>query len=219
MTTALATAGRVWEMGPLRWTWHPHARELLLLFPEAVPADALAHGLARGAGLGACIAGCWGGPDTDEAPLLAAGFERGWRPHWMTARRASLPAAAPDQRVAITGDVPEFDDYGRALLTLASEPHAWHAVARVDGVYAGHAWAFTAAGVTGLYDLDVRPPFRRRGLGRALTLAVLDAAGADRVTLNATPEGERLYGALGFESLGHGRTWWRHAGTAGPREV
>jgi hypothetical protein len=28
--------------------------------------------------------------------------------------------------------------------------------------------------------------------------------------LNATGEGEALYRALGFTSLGLGRTWWRH---------
>ena len=30
------------------------------------------------------------------------------------------------------------------------------------------------------------------------------------MTLNATGEGELLYGAMGFESLGRGRTWWLH---------
>jgi hypothetical protein len=29
-------------------------------------------------------------------------------------------------------------------------------------------------------------------------------------TLNATGEGELLYRALGFRSLGHGQTWWLH---------
>jgi hypothetical protein len=28
--------------------------------------------------------------------------------------------------------------------------------------------------------------------------------------LNATGEGELLYAALRFRSLGRGRTWWRH---------
>ena len=30
------------------------------------------------------------------------------------------------------------------------------------------------------------------------------------VTLNATGEGERLYSAMGFRSLGFGQTWWMH---------
>jgi hypothetical protein len=57
------------------------------------------------------------------------------------------------------------------------------------------------------------------GLGRALTLAVCRAAaraGARIATLNATGQGELLYRALGFRSLGLGQTWWIHR--AGLRE-
>ena len=64
------------------------------------------------------------------------------------------------------------------------------------------------------------PSQRRRGLGRALTLAVCRAAaraGARVATLNATGEGELLYRALGFRSLGLGQTWWIHrAGLRAP---
>jgi GNAT superfamily N-acetyltransferase len=175
--------------------------------------------VAAAAERGARTVGCWGGGKTEDAPLLAAGFEPGWDPAWMTAERSDLPPAQGDPRVAITADVPEYDGYGQALLALGASEDAWHAVARVGGVYAGHAWAFASAGVTGVYDVDVRPLFRRQGLGRALTLAVLDAAGAGPITLNATGDGERLYRALGFAHVGAGRTWWLHAGTGGPLGV
>jgi ribosomal protein S18 acetylase RimI-like enzyme len=59
----------------------------------------------------------------------------------------------------------------------------------------------------------VLPAYRRRGLGRSLTLAVCRAAGkagARVATLNATGEGELLYRAVGFRSLGLGKTWWLH---------
>jgi ribosomal protein S18 acetylase RimI-like enzyme len=85
----------------------------------------------------------------------------------------------------------------------------WHAAARIDGVYAGHAWAHRVGDHAGIDDVDIRPLFRRQGLGRALTLAVCRASGARTVVLNATGDGEALYRALGFRSLGYGRTLWR----------
>jgi ribosomal protein S18 acetylase RimI-like enzyme len=63
----------------------------------------------------------------------------------------------------------------------------------------------------GLYDMGVLPRARRRGYGRALTLAALAHArdlGCASVTLNATAEGELLYRSVGFSSLGLGMTWW-----------
>ena len=65
--------------------------------------------------------------------------------------------------------------------------------------------------VAGIYDMGVLSSARRRGLGRALTLAAVARAreaGCASVTLNATGEGEALYRSVGFESLGLGMTWW-----------
>ena len=64
------------------------------------------------------------------------------------------------------------------------------------------------AQVVGEDDDDVRPPFRRRGLGTALLQAVsaaAAAAGARHAVLNATPE---LYETCGFRQIGEGITWW-----------
>ena len=58
-----------------------------------------------------------------------------------------------------------------------------------------------------------RPP--PQGIGRALTVAACRIAaerGCTHATLNATGEGELLYRAVGFESLGWGQTWWYRAG-------
>src|SRR5262249_5003668 len=130
-----------------------------------------------------------------------------------------------DPRVALVHEVPEYDGFGQAVLQLtARRPRRfWHAVARIDGAYAGHASAHAIGGKlagAGIYDVEVPPRHRRRGLGRALTLAVCRAAaaaGARVVTLNATGEGELLYRALGFRSLGWGQTWWIHrAGLRSP---
>jgi hypothetical protein len=59
--------------------------------------------------------------------------------------------------------------------------------------------------------MGVVPQERRRGIGRALTLAACRVAaerGCTHAILNATDEGERLYRAVGFEALGWGQTWW-----------
>src|SRR5699024_11106318 len=93
---------------------------------------------------------------------------------------------------------------------------SWRAVA--PG--AGQAVVYLADGEAGLYDVGVWPHAQRAGLGRALTLAVLDTArraGAPVATTNATEEGERLYRSLGARSLGHGQTFWIHRdGLAAP---
>jgi len=130
------------------------------------------------------------------------------------AEASKLPLGAEDERVAIVEALPEYDAYGQALLSLAHEPRFWHAAARVDGVYAGHAWSHRVGECAGIYDVDVRPRFRRRGLGTALTLAAIRAAQAPLVVLNATGDGEALYRALGFRSAGFGWTWWWEADAA-----
>jgi ribosomal protein S18 acetylase RimI-like enzyme len=143
-----------------------------------------------------------------RARLVERGFEEGWRPHWMSIEASQLRLGTEDERVAVVEAVPEYDAYGQALLGLAHEPGFWHAAARLDGVYAGHAWSHRVGECAGIYDVDVRPRFRRRGLGTALTLASIRAAQAPLVVLNATGDGEALYRAMGFRSAGFGWTWW-----------
>jgi GNAT superfamily N-acetyltransferase len=225
---ALATGGAVERHGGLRWT-ATDGGEAQLPFPRRLPRAGLDALLAWARRTGAAGIGCWatGLEPTEElaARLVARGFEWGWQPHWMALGLEALPLAEADPRVALVTEVPEYDGFGRALLALMRERprRFWHAVARVDGAYAGHASAHAVGGRlagAGVYDVDVLPAHRRRGLGRALTLAVCRAAaatGARVVTLNATGEGELLYRALGFRSLGLGQTWWIHrAGLASP---
>ena len=219
---ARATGGEVVRERGLRWLAPPQGGEAALPFPRTPSRPALERMLEGCRARGARGVGCWasGLEPTGElaARLVARGFEWGWQPHWMAIDLASLALDEADGRVALVEVVPEYDGYGRAMTTLARAwpQRSWHAVARIDGSYAGHAWAHVVGGRlggAGVYDVDVLGDHRRRGLGRALTLAVCRAAaaaGARVATLNATGEGELLYRALGFRSLGLGQTWWLH---------
>ena len=65
--------------------------------------------------------------------------------------------------------------------------------------------------------MGVSPHARRRGYGRALTLAALACGrelGCRSVALNATGEGTTLYRSVGFQSLGLRMTWWLFPGRA-----
>ena len=88
---------------------------------------------------------------------------------------------------------------------------AWYAAAYDEGRFAGRAWSFTGEeGLAGIFDMEVWPPFRRRGLGTGLLTTVGAASGARRAVLNATLEGKLLYEKCGFREIGEGITYWRH---------
>ncbi len=58
--------------------------------------------------------------------------------------------------------------------------------------------------VAGIYWVGTTEAARSRGLGRALTTAAVDAGfdlGADLVSLQASPMGEPIYRAMGFEKI------------------
>ncbi|HTX31012.1 MAG TPA: GNAT family N-acetyltransferase [Solirubrobacteraceae bacterium] len=214
VATALAGGGSAWEDEGLAWAWQPHSDHLMLNFPTSIDAAAAQRGVEFAREHGARIIGAWLSTDVDASPLEAVGFDRGWEPWWMAAG-LDLVADGDDPRVSLSADVPEYGPGGQRLLSLTrSEPcSAWHAVARVEGQFAGRAWSLMAGEVAGIYDMDVWPAFQRQGLGRALLRSVCAAAragGATRAVLNATPDGERLYSAEGFVRLGAGITYWHH---------
>jgi GNAT superfamily N-acetyltransferase len=137
---------------------------------------------------------CWSlSADRDlGVRLLARGFEWGWEPHWMALDLARLPDEEPAHPV-VSDDGVHFVVSGR-----------------------GHVAVYAWRGVAGLYDMGVEEAYRRRGIGRALTLAACRRArelGCTHATLNATPLGEPVYRGVGFESLGWGQTWWWHGWT------
>lgn len=214
LAIAAAGGGLVWQDRGLQWSWQAHDGQLMLNFPRAIDATAARRGVDFARERNARIIGAWLSPDTDATTLEALGFERGWEPCWMAAPLHAIQKP-DDPRAALCAEVREYGPNGRRLLSLTrgEQPCAWHAVARVDGAFAGRAWSLVAGDVAGVYDMDVWPQFRRRGLGRALLRTVCAAAlsaGATRVVLNATGEGEPLYLGEGFVHVGHGITYWFH---------
>ncbi len=79
-----------------------------------------------------------------------------------------------------------------------------------DGVAASCAYSFTHGSDCGVYAVGTLPPWRRRGLARALmehVLADVERRGARTATLQSTRMGQRLYESLGFRPAGRYEEW------------
>lgn len=216
LAVAVAGGGSVWADRGLQWSWQAHDGHLMLNFPDTIDPDAVAAGIEFARQHDAQVIGAWLSPDSETAALEAAGFERGWEPWWMAAP-LDVIHEPDDSRTELSALVPEYGPVGQRLLSLArgENPRAWHAVARVDGHFAGRAWCLVVGDLAGVYDMDVWPQWQRRGLGRALlhrVCAAAQQAGATRAVLNSTPAGEPLYLAEGFVHVGRGVTYWHHLG-------
>jgi len=172
--------------------------------------------------------GCWAltptRPPDLGARLMARGFEWGWQPHWMALDLGRMGEGFPvpnGLRIAVDNDADwDVDDlpyYQRPTEaekeTAALPRRRWHFGAWLEGRIVGHsALQLTTGrlGVAGIYSVGVVPDARRRGIGRAVTLAACRFAqemGCHWATLNAATD---IYERLGFESLGRGQTWWMH---------
>ncbi len=91
---------------------------------------------------------------------------------------------------------------------VADHPQCAPFVAEVDGAIVGTGVATINGPVGWIGTIWVDPAWRRRGLGRALTVATIDAAeaaGCHTFVLVATKFGQPLYEGLGFEV----QTWYR----------
>jgi GNAT superfamily N-acetyltransferase len=165
--------------------------------------------------------------------LAARGFEWGWLPHWMW---LDLPQMQAEYE-APTGlriepieekplwDVEDLPYYSRDeaahahALALASPRRMWQFAALLDGQPVGHSTLYVTTGrlgAAGIYNVGVVPAARNRGVGTAVTLAACRFAlsiGCRHALLNATGLGEPVYRRIGFETIGHGQTWWLHRET------
>lgn len=215
---AQATGGRTFSTHESDWVWLPARRELMLMFPTTLSPAGLRPGLAEGVRLGARTVGVWLNGAVRARELPDFGFESGWQPWWMSAPVEALTGLSR-AGAAITSQVPEYSGPLAAELAVAraQPPKAWHALTRVDEGPVGAAYSFYDGAATdakalgGIFNMEVLPQFRRRGLGTALLSAVAQeaaAAGAQELALNATPEGYELYSRRGFELIGRGQTWW-----------
>ena len=176
-------------------------------FPPQSTPSAVARAVDRAGELRLRTLSCWSLTEDKRLGtlLIARGFEWGWQPWWMALELEQLPPEEPRHRV--------FHRRRGSLDLLA----VLEGDRNVGGVVV-NPWR----GIAGMYDMGVHPEHRRRGIGRALTLAacrVARDAGCTHAVLNATPEGELLYRTVGFRRLGEGRTWWQHSGKrTTPRE-
>ncbi len=87
--------------------------------------------------------------------------------------------------------------------TLDDDRCSWF-LAFVDGDPAACGQLLRTADVAGVYSIGVRERFRRRGLGAAITAAVLAAgrdAGCSIGVLQASPMGTPVYERMGFETV------------------
>jgi GNAT superfamily N-acetyltransferase len=83
-------------------------------------------------------------------------------------------------------------------------------IASLDDQDAAIAWSVVVDGAATVGWVGTLPAFRRRGLGELVTRAATNAAfglGAGLVTLQASPSGEPVYAAMGFETISSETIW------------
>ncbi len=174
----------------------------------------------------------WALPDTPPEVLEAAGaagasaFDH--EAPWMEAQRASLPRAEvpPDVRIAEVQDeaghrewaatlraIYEFPEAGERAWVQSAERCGWDRVpwrrwiAYADDRPAGVALLFCGGGVASLFGVGTLPEFRRRGIGRLLTLHPLEHADEPLAAFFSTESGDPLYRSLGFTPRGFVSRW------------
>jgi ribosomal protein S18 acetylase RimI-like enzyme len=92
-----------------------------------------------------------------------------------------------------------------AMLTKLPRSEFSMCVGRVNGRAVGTGILWTAAGVAVVHFIATLPDFRRRGIGKALTLHAMMLArrfGCRIVMLTASEIGEGLYKSVGFREFG-----------------
>jgi ribosomal protein S18 acetylase RimI-like enzyme len=203
---ALATGGRVERAGGVDMVIDGWGATVA--FPRSGRVEAAVERIRA---LGLRNASCWSLARDDAlgTRLVARGFGWGWQPHWMALDVDRVAGTPPGHDVEQRrGPIPEDVPYGAGD---TDPPATVHLVVRAGGAVAGHVAVNPWRGIAGIYSMGVSPPHRRRGIGRALTVAAARVAaerGCTHAILNATDQGAPLYRSVGFESLGRGQTWW-----------
>jgi GNAT superfamily N-acetyltransferase len=150
------------------------------------------------------------------ASLVGRGFGWGWEPHWMARALTELPNG-PRADVSAGAATGPYAD-GLPYAPRGTDPPPTFSLGvRADRRTVGRVSVNPWRGIAGIYSMGVAESYRRRGLGAALTIAACRVAaerGCTHAVLNATEQGEHLYRATGFRSLGWGQTWWWSPGSA-----
>ena len=233
---AQENGGEVYRLDGVTWVYNPKEHRAFLLFPKLVRAqageqlDEIVRVCRRKRLLKSVM--CWSLLPTRPVDLgvrlAARGFDRGWQPHWMALDVAQLRTdyRQPENlevRLTEDGEVWDVDDIPYYSRGERDYQHGrfqkgtrrwWHFGAFLDGRPVGHCSLFVSGGrlgVGGIYGTGVSPAGRRRGIGRAVTLAACAFAkeqGCNYTVLNATGHGVPAYASGGFVSLGYGQTWF-----------
>lgn len=164
-------------------------------------------------------------PLTLEACLFARGLSLNWRPHWMWCDLRQLQPRSPTDskftiKIATKEDYLISDDENDVIAEVLSTvvPHrVLYLVASRGIVRLGRCILSVTTGELGVgavFDMIVVARERKQGVGTALAQAACEMArkmGCNHVTLNATEMGEPVYRQVGFQSMGHGQTWYLKA--------
>jgi GNAT superfamily N-acetyltransferase len=190
--------------------------------------DATAAQLADAAdGLRGVVHVCDSFDHLDLAPL---GWTRAWTHPWMLRSPAPVPAvpAVDGVRVAPVRTAEDVRVFERTIFEAADgrpdsfpagSVHPAPASLRVEGMTLYVAWLDGEPVGTSLAAVDDRvvqvsavsvlPRARRRGIGRALTLAAVAVAPHLPAVLDSTTLGHGLYKACGFHDVGRNTLWRR----------
>lgn len=130
-----------------------------------------------------------------------------------------VPPSKVTADIAAVADDTDLDDFRTVLSTIPEFPTDAELVmptsirevdmitlfiGRINGQPAACGWLARAGDVAGVYGIGVDEPFRRQGLGEAMTREVLWAgrdAGCDVAVLQSTPLAVPLYEKMGFETV------------------
>lgn len=139
------------------------------------------------------------------------------------AKRAAVPVVIDPMRVRDLSDILKIErlsfttpwSRGAFLSELLENDRAYYLVARCGEPAVGYIGVWIIAGEGHITNVAVHPDFRRNGVGTRLLNAIGELArekGASRLTLEvrrSNTSAQRLYAALGFESAGIRRGYYR----------
>jgi GNAT superfamily N-acetyltransferase len=195
-----------------------------LLDPELLLSEAARFFGERGRGFALWARS--GAPEDDE--LIAAAEAEGFRsvyemPEMLLGGRAEeapLPDGVELRRLSTAEEAAEYWRIAAASYeSIGFPPEAFVAyeglehlegddaavfLAHLEGRPVSIAMTIVSHGVAGIYWVGSLSEARGRGLGRAVTAAAINAGfdlGADVASLQASPMGEPIYRAMGFEAI------------------